>query len=85
MILQHTMGPSISPVLLQAPHGPQGSSATEKAEAPGCALRAVRQLAAAALASLQMAAAPFAAELARPAPAAAVLNSPNARIARRCL
>jgi hypothetical protein len=40
---------------------------------------------AALLAALQVAGAPLAMQLAAPAPAAAVLNSPNARIARRCL
>lgn len=86
MILQCEKGPFSSPrLLLQAPHVPQDSSVPEKAEATGYALQAAKQLVAAALASLQVAAVPFAAELARPAPAAAVLNSPNARIARRCL
>ncbi len=69
--------------VLQAPHSAQESSAPEKAQTASRAVQAAKQLAAAALASLQIAALPFAAELAQPAPAAAVLNSPNARIARR--
>ena len=46
--------------------------------------QAAKQAMAAALASLQIAAIPFVADLVLPAPAQAVLNSPNARIARRC-
>ena len=68
---------------MQAPHSVQESDAPEKAHARVSAVQAAKQLAAAALASLQIAAVPFAAELAQPPPAAAVLNSPNARIARR--
>ena len=50
-----------------------------------CPKQGVQQALAALLAALQVAGAPLATQLAAPTPAAAVLNSPNARIARRCL
>ncbi len=71
-------------LLLQAPRSRTGEQRAREAAGEQAVLSGPRKrLAAAALASLQIAAVPFAADLAQPAPAAAVLNSPNARIARR--
>ena len=52
-------------------------------DGPWCARCCAEQTLAATLAALQLASAPLAMQLAAPAPAEAVLNSPNARIARR--
>ena len=58
-------------------------AAAQQSHAAGAFAQAGKQAVAAALASLQIAALTYVADLALPAPAQAVLNSPNARIARR--
>ena len=68
--------------------GQQASCQSEQAavqqfQAAGDFAQIGKQAVAAALASLQIAALTYGADLALPAPAQAVLNSPNARIARR--
>ena len=58
-------------------------AAAQQSHAAGAFAQAGKQAVAAVLASLQIAALAYTTGLALPAPAQAVLNSPNARIARR--